>query len=193
MAVTGNEGGPISNADAQIWIENFKTAFPNETWSHLFGMNIINQVKAQTGYMGMRFYNALDGTTKKIIIYAVGSSGDGLNGYIAEYAVPCPPAANCTMACTGNEGSSIPSATAVTWIAAFKNANPNGIWAHLFGKNVLANVFNQSGCVGLRVHHAIDPQGARKMILYGVNADGVGLTTYIAEFSLPCPPTCGRP
>jgi hypothetical protein len=194
MAVTGNEGGPISNQDAQAWITNFKNAYPNETWSHLFGINIVNQVKAQTGCLGMRFYNAIDPQgVKKIIIYGVGSSGDGLNGCIAEYAVPCPPTANCTMAVTGNEGAAITSQNAVTWIANFKTAFPTGIWAHLFGMNVINSVLAQSGCVGIRVHHALDPQGVRKIIIYGVNASGVGLTTYIAEFSTPCPPSCGRP
>ncbi len=195
MPVTGNEGGPISNADAQTWINNFKNAYPNETFSHLFGINVINSVLAQTGCLGLRFYNALDPqSVKKIIIYGVGSSGDGLNTYIADYAVPCPPSTNCSMAVTGNEGGPITSPNAVTWIASYKSAYPNGIWAHLFGINVMNSVKNQTGsCVGFRVHNAIDPQGAKKLIIYGVDASGAHLTSYIAEYALPCPPNCGRP
>lgn len=194
MVVTGNEGGPISDADAQTWINNFKNAYPNETWSHLFGINIVNSVKNQTGIMGMRFYNALDtASAKKIVLMAVNSAGDGLNGFIAEYAVPCPPSENCTMAVSGDEGAQITQTNANAWITSFKNTFPNAIWSHMFGINVMNSVFGQSGIKGIRVHNAIDPQGARKIIVYGVNASGAHLTTYIAEFSVPCPPTCGRP
>ena len=193
MPVTGNEGAPIADALAQTWISNFIAAYPNDTNSYLFGMNIINNVKNQTGYMGMRFYNALDtASAKTIIIYGVNSNGDGITTYIADYGVPCPPTPNCTMACTGNEGAQIASATAVTWINSFKTTYPNEIWAHLYGKNILANVFNQSGCVGIRVHNALD-QGVKKIIVYGVNSAGVKLTTYIAEYSVPCPTMCGKP
>lgn len=194
MIVTGNEGGPISNADATTWINNFKNANPNETWSHLFGINVINSVMNQSGCLALRFYNALDEqNVKKIIIFGVNASGEGLNGYIADNAIPCPPSANCTMAVSGNEGGPIQRTTAVTWINNFKNANPNGIWSHMFGMTIMNNVKTQAGCAGFRVHNAIDPQGARKIIVYGVDASGVGLTNYIAEFSSTCPPVCGKP
>ncbi|HLP13158.1 MAG TPA: hypothetical protein VK177_14570 [Flavobacteriales bacterium] len=98
------------------------------------------------------------------------------------------------MAVTGNEGGPISSTEAETWINAFKNANPGAVYAHLFGKNKLANVLSQQGCMGIRIYHAIEPgTGAKKVIIYGVDQNGDGLTNYILEYSVGCPPNCGRP
>ncbi|HYG50672.1 MAG TPA: hypothetical protein VD905_07200 [Flavobacteriales bacterium] len=98
------------------------------------------------------------------------------------------------MACTGNEGGPISNTDAETWINEFKEQYPNDVYAHLFGKNKLANVISQTGCVGIRIYNAIEPStGNKKLIIYGVDQNGDGLTGYILEYGSPCPPSCGRP
>lgn len=91
--VTGNEGGPISNAQAVQWINNFRNNAPQgEITAHLFGINKVNQLLAQPNIKGIRVYYAKgDNNEKKIVIFAVDANGDGLEGYILDLAQPCPP------------------------------------------------------------------------------------------------------
>lgn len=96
MEVTGNEAGPISNEEAQLWIHNFENSVPQGTiLSHLFGRNIVDQVLAQPGCKGLRIYNAEDSqAVRKLIIYGVDSQNNDLTSVIAEFSMPCPPYCN---------------------------------------------------------------------------------------------------
>ncbi len=95
------------------------------------------------------------------------------------------------MAFDGKEGEEFPIATAAEWTANYRTANPNGIKAHFFGKDILNAILSQTGCMGIRMYYALDENGVQQMILVGANAsqndlyDGV-----IAERARPCPTYC---
>ncbi len=95
MAFTGNEAGQFPLDTAAAWTANYRKSNPNGIKAHFFGMNIINEVLAQPGCVGIRCYYALDekGVQQMIIVGADKDENDLYNGIIAEISYPCPP--NC--------------------------------------------------------------------------------------------------
>lgn len=94
----------------------------------------------------------------------------------------------------GNEGGAISKQTAEAWINNFRSkAQPKEVTAHLFGREIIEQVLAQPGCVGIRIYYALDNNGAKQLIIYGVDKDGNGIENVIADQSIPCPPFCGRP
>lgn len=97
------------------------------------------------------------------------------------------------MTFTGHENHDIPLATASAWTANFRNSDPNPgkTIAHSFGKDAVSAILNQSGCVGIRMYYALDENGAKQIILTGVDAAGNDLYNgLLAERSFKCPPDC---
>jgi hypothetical protein len=96
------------------------------------------------------------------------------------------------MAFKGDESDQIPLATAEQWTANYRNANPGAVKAHYFGGTKVASILKQTGCVGIRAYYAIDDQGAKQLILVGVDANENNMTDgIILDRSFPCPPFCG--
>lgn len=54
--ITGKEGDPITLKTAAQWTRNYRQTNPNETISHFFGNEILNQILSQQGNMGIRIY-----------------------------------------------------------------------------------------------------------------------------------------
>lgn len=93
MAFTGNEAGKFPLETAAEWTANYRKSNPNGIKAHFFGMNIINEVLAQPGCVGIRCYYAMDekGVQQMIIVGADKDENDLYNGIIAEISLPCPP------------------------------------------------------------------------------------------------------
>lgn len=94
---------------------------------------------------------------------------------------------------TGNENHDIPLSEAAEWTANYRATVPTGtVIAHYFGKEAIKAIFDQNGCVGMRVYYAIDGSGAKQLIICGVkdNLDDIydGL---LADRNFPCPAACG--
>ena len=95
------------------------------------------------------------------------------------------------MSFSGDEGSYITLAQGNTWTANYRNANSGAVKAHFYGKTKLNQILGQSGCVGIRMYHAIDDNGVTELVLVGVNSSGSDLTSgYILDRSVPCPSYC---
>ena len=75
------------------------------------------------------------------------------------------------MAFNGNEGTYITLTQANAWTTSYRNANPNAVKAHFYGKTKLQEMLNQTNCVGLRFYRAIDDTGAAQLVVVGVLAD----------------------
>jgi hypothetical protein len=103
----------------------------------------------------------------------------------------------------GTEGDPIPLETASDWIANFGKQNPEGTIAHFFGFEIIKQILEEEGAVGIRMYYAIDDKGSRQIILVGVNAQGDDLLPakavggrisddgiIIADASYPCPTYC---
>jgi len=94
----------------------------------------------------------------------------------------------------GNEGGPISKETAEKWINNFRSSVPKGVvTAHLFGREIIEKVLAQQGCVGVRIYYATDDNGAKQLVIYGVDNNGDGIENVIADQGIPCPPYCGRP
>ena len=96
------------------------------------------------------------------------------------------------MAISENQNHDFPLNQASQWTANYRAANPNLIKAHAFGKNAIKKIFQQAGCVGMRIYYALDENGVQQLIIVGVDANANDLHQgLIAERSMPCPPLCG--
>src|SRR5271168_3274869 len=69
-------GEEISHEMAADFTKSFEKAYPGEIISYHLGRNIIEQILAQPGCVGMRFYNALNENGQKTLVY-VGIDADG--------------------------------------------------------------------------------------------------------------------
>lgn len=94
MAFTGNEAEEFPLTTAAQWTKNYRDSITSgDTIAHFFGKNIINDIIAQEGCMGIRIYYALDAERKKqlIIVGADANENDIYEGIIAERSSACPP------------------------------------------------------------------------------------------------------
>jgi hypothetical protein len=95
------------------------------------------------------------------------------------------------MAFTGNENHDITLSEAAAMTANYRNDNPDETIAHYFGKSAIIDIFNQSGCVGMRVYYAIKDTGEKQLVIVGVDADGNDLYNgKLADRSFNCPSDC---
>jgi len=96
------------------------------------------------------------------------------------------------MSFTGNENHDFTLAEASAWTQNYRDANPDAIKAHYFGKTAITAILAQENCVGIRIYYALDGAGVQQLIITGVDADENDLCYgLLAERSRPCPPYCG--
>ena len=94
--------------------------------------------------------------------------------------------------------------TAKAWTANYRTKNPDDIRSHFFGFEIIQQILNEAGCVGIRIYYANDENGEKKLVLVGVDAEGNDLLPLdgemmmmdggegntIADASWPCPDYC---
>jgi hypothetical protein len=95
MAFNGTEGAPIDENIAGDWTSTFRDTASKGNNAHFFGRNILEQLLAQEGAMGIRFYYGIDDKGERQLL-AVGADADQNdqleNGRIvADESSPCPP------------------------------------------------------------------------------------------------------
>ncbi len=97
------------------------------------------------------------------------------------------------MAFDGTEGGSMNHSTAADWTENYRDTFPNATKAHFFGKDIINDILNQSGCMGIRIYYAIDDKDKPKLILVGADAneaDMIASSQIVADFGMPCPSNC---
>jgi hypothetical protein len=111
---------------------------------------------------------------------------------------------------TGKEGGPIGLSEAAAWTKNYRDKFPDETISQFFGKEILQSTLAQGGCMGIRFYYAYDTNGAKHLIITGVNADGTDQIAgsldiaFIAEAaggggggigdqSTPCPGTPGCP
>jgi hypothetical protein len=62
-------GEEITHESGAQMIKDYVKANPTDVKSYVIGKNIINQILAQPGCAGIQFYNAIDETGKKTLVY----------------------------------------------------------------------------------------------------------------------------
>ena len=102
----GSDSGPIDILLAKAWIENFKnTIDANDTRSHYFGRNVIDNILLQENCTGLRIYYALNNNGEKVlVIVGVDNVGNNMlpssqtvtigENILADYSWPCPTVCN---------------------------------------------------------------------------------------------------
>jgi hypothetical protein len=101
----------------------------------------------------------------------------------------------------GTEGDPIDLAVAKRWTANYRAVNSTGVQAHYFGNEIINQLLQRPGCVGIRMYYAINDEGERKLLLIGVDSKGENMMPSssgrtgddedpVVDFSFPCPSVC---
>jgi len=69
-------GAEISHETATDFVTAYENAFPGDINRYTVGRTIIDEILAQAGCVGLRFYSALNEAGKKTLVY-VGIDADG--------------------------------------------------------------------------------------------------------------------
>jgi hypothetical protein len=96
------------------------------------------------------------------------------------------------MAFDGSEAGFISLTEAAGYTKNYRNSVPSGSTiAHFFGKEMLKDLLNQPGCVGIRAYYGQEDNGVKNLILVGVTADENDMTAgLIGDRSFLCPVRC---
>src|SRR6267154_3970598 len=107
----GTEGDPLSLMKAKQWAAHYRDKNPGSTQAHFFGLEIIKQILAEPGCVGIRMYYAIDDNGRKqILLVGASANGDNLlpstsassfasfslfsdpdaDNIIADFSWPCP-------------------------------------------------------------------------------------------------------
>ncbi len=95
------------------------------------------------------------------------------------------------MAFNGTEGEIITLAEGAAMTKRWRDGNSNGN-AVTYGKDILNQLLEQSDCVGIRFHFAIDNDGKNTLVLTGVDANENDVLSIIADRGVKCPILCGN-
>ncbi|MBL7856294.1 MAG: hypothetical protein JNM57_01295 [Cyclobacteriaceae bacterium] len=98
---TGNEGDPIDYQVARKWVANYQAKENGGNVAHFFGYEIIKDILALEGSMGIRMYYALDDQgQRQIILVGVDENGENITpsengrkageGVVVDASYPCP-------------------------------------------------------------------------------------------------------
>jgi hypothetical protein len=96
---------------------------------------------------------------------------------------------------TGNEGKFITLTEGADFTQAYRDdVGDTQNKAYFFGKNKLAAILSQEGCVGIRVYFGLDKKtGKYNFVLVGATSNENDMTEgYILDNGVPCPTMCGN-
>ena len=96
------------------------------------------------------------------------------------------------MAFDGSEAGFISLTEAAGYTKNYRHSVPSGSTiAHFFGKEMLKDLLNQPGCVGIRAYYGQEDNGVKNLILVGVTADENDMVNgLIGDRSVTCPARC---
>ena len=70
-------------------------------------------------------------------------------------------------------GGPIPLEKVRLWTGNYRKINDKTVTtSHFFGKEVILKILKQRGCVGIRMHYALDDKGHKQLLLSGVDEHG---------------------
>jgi len=72
-------------------------------------------------------------------------------------------------------GEEISHKTAADFIKAYDQANPTDVKWFCMGKDILTQILNQPGCVGMRFYNGINEEGQKTLVYVGIDAEGKDL------------------
>lgn len=63
-------------------------------------------------------------------------------------------------------------------VTAFREANPQAVPGFFIGRNILEQILNQPGCVGISYRKGLNEAGEEHLVYTGVDAEGNDILTY---------------
>ncbi len=63
-------------------------------------------------------------------------------------------------------------------VTAFREAHPDAVPGFFIGRNILEQILNQPGCVGITYRKGLNEAGEEHLVYTGVDADGKDILTY---------------
>lgn len=97
------------------------------------------------------------------------------------------------MAFDGTEGGAITLAEGAALTKEHRLRNPTALKARFFGRDILNQILDQEGCMGIRFYYGQDEDGNRQLVIVGADSDENDMTDLVADLSHPCPDTCSSP
>jgi hypothetical protein len=97
------------------------------------------------------------------------------------------------MAFDGTEGGEITLSEGAALTKEYRSRNSSSIKAHFFGKEVLSQLLDQEGCMGIRMYYGQDEDGNSELVLVGADASENDMLDLIIDNSVPCPNYCSSP
>jgi len=204
----GTEGDPITLDVASSWFVNYNTKNVQSATSHFFGSSVLKKILAVSGSMGIRIYYSIDDAgNKQLLLIGADSQGNdllpksGAKGISSSLDLSGGIVADSF---TGTEEDWVSDEVSIRWIANYAAQNPLGLTAHFFGYEILNQILNQSGCIGIRMYYALNDSGVQQVLLVGVSGKGENILPTsltggkvtegggtIGDASFPCPSYCG--
>ena len=97
------------------------------------------------------------------------------------------------MAFNGTEGSAINLSEGAALTKEHRLRNPMALKARFFGKEILNQILDQEGCMGIRFYFGQNEDGVRELVAVGADANEDDMLDLIADISTPCPKACSSP
>lgn len=97
------------------------------------------------------------------------------------------------MAFDGTEGSAITLSNGASMTNEYRQRNPGAVKGHFFGKEILNQILDQEGCMGIRMYYGLDEDGNKQLVIVGADSDENDMLDLVADFSVPCPSACSTP
>lgn len=96
------------------------------------------------------------------------------------------------MAYNGSEGDPITLQAGATMTARFRTNFPTQVKARFFGKDLLLDILNQTGCKGIRMYFAQDANNVMELVIVGADANQDDIIGIVGDNSAPCPTSCSK-
>jgi len=95
------------------------------------------------------------------------------------------------MAFNGTEGGAISLTTGANLTSKYRDNNPGQTKGHFMGRDILLQLLEQEGCMGIRVYYGMDEDGEKQLVFVGADSSENDLLDLVADLSMPCPSRCG--
>lgn len=96
------------------------------------------------------------------------------------------------MSFNGTEGGPIDLDDGATLTGNYRAAGNTELGA-FYGKDILRQILDQEGCMGIRIYYGEDKNGKKEMVLVGADANEDDMLELVADVGKKCPPHCGAP
>lgn len=94
------------------------------------------------------------------------------------------------MAFDGTEGALISKTNAGNLTAEWRKNNPDARLGAFLGKDIIKEILDQEGCMGIRVYYGQDGDKQMEPVFVGADADGSDMLDKIADNCVSCPVVC---